>query len=130
MKTYISGPLAGLPEVSREEKVARFHRASVLLDALGIASLDPNEVTADCGKLTCGTTNGHTWDCWLRFDLIAMLQECDCIALLPGWDTSQGAILELHVARQLKWGVIDLSHVDYIVTGLAADFNEAKELLS
>lgn len=121
MKTYISGPLAGLPEISRDEKVARFKRASEVLEGLGREALDPNDLTADCDAQHwgdgCGDTNGHSWDCWLRFDLIGMLQECDSIALLPGWEVSKGATLELHVAKSLGWPVIDLSSDKYVLTG-------------
>jgi hypothetical protein len=102
MKTYISGPLAGLPEVPREEKVARFKRAAETLHSMG---------------LECGDTNGHTWDCWLRWDILGMLQECDSIALLPGWESSKGARLELHIAQELGWNIIDLSDDKYIEHG-------------
>lgn len=117
MKTYISGPLAGLPEVPREEKVARFKRAAETLHSMGLESLDPNDLHALCGKDDCGDTNGHTWDCWLRWDIIGMLQECDSIALLPGWESSKGARLELHIAQELGWNIIDLSDDKYIEHG-------------
>lgn len=117
MKTYISGPLAGLPELSREMKVERFGRAAEVLQSYGRETLDPNDLTADCGKDACGDTNGHTWDCWLRYDLIGMLQECDSIAMLPGWQFSKGACLERYTAEQLGWEVIDLSEHPYVLNG-------------
>lgn len=124
MKTYISGPLAGLPEVSREEKVARFKRAAEVLQGMGLESLDPNDLTADCGVEACGDTNGHTWACWLRYDLLGMLQECDSIALLPGWMTSKGASLELHIAMKLDWKVIDLSDNEHVLNAPTQEMDE------
>lgn len=117
MKTYISGPLAGAPHVSREEKEARFRRAAEVLTDLGREPLDPNSLAAECGKTDCGDTNGHSWDCWLRWDLLGMLQECDSIAMLPDWPDSKGARLELHVAQQLGWTVIDLTENPRVLNG-------------
>lgn len=128
MKTYISGPLAGLPELSREEKVARFKRAAEVLKEMGHETLDPNDLTADCDAQHwgdgCGDTNGHSWACWLRFDLIGMLQECDQIALLPGWKTSKGASLELDIAMKLDWPVIDLSDNEYVLNAPTEEMDE------
>lgn len=117
-RTYLSGPLGGLPEVTREEKVARFKRASEVVRQMGLDPLDPNDIIASCGIENCGDVNGHTWDCWLRWDLVAMLQECDAIAMLPGWEFSKGAKLELHIARELGWPVIYLTDNEYILGGV------------
>ena len=40
-----------------------------------------------------GRITGHTWECYLRHDLVAMLA-CDAVAMLDGWETSHGARLE------------------------------------
>ena len=103
---YISGPLAGSPELSRDEKMARFGRAVKIMERAGYEVLNPLDVDAGCGQDDCGSINGHTWQCWLRYDLIAMLQECDAIIMLPGWETSGGATLELHIAKNLGWPIL------------------------
>jgi hypothetical protein len=46
------------------------------------------------------------WEDYLRADL-QLLFHCDGIALLPGWEKSRGAKLELAVAIQLGMFVMD-----------------------
>lgn len=41
------------------------------------------------------------WADYLRKDLIAMLTDCTAVATLPGWESSRGALLEVHVAGAL-----------------------------
>lgn len=116
MKVYISGPIAGLPELSRAEKLLRFARAEVILRGMGHEPFNPVVVEA-CPDGSCQVvkehwpdgTFKHSWDCWLRYDLIFMLENCDALAVLPGWETSMGAKLERHIAEALGWIVIDLS---------------------
>ena len=48
-----------------------------------------------------------TWELCLRADLREMCT-CDAIALMPGWESSKGANLELHVAHRLGMEVIHL----------------------
>lgn len=43
---------------------------------------------------------------YLRVD-IAMLVQCDAVALLPGWENSPGAQLEYLIARTLDLDVLD-----------------------
>jgi hypothetical protein len=45
-------------------------------------------------------------EAYLRLDL-AVLAQCDAIAMLPGWEDSRGAKLEYLVARELGCVVID-----------------------
>jgi hypothetical protein len=55
------------------------------------ACICPEAVSAD------GAGGGHQWGCYLRGDLAALLG-CDAILMLPGWESSHGARLELTVA--------------------------------
>jgi Domain of unknown function (DUF4406) len=41
---------------------------------------------------------GHTWGCALRSDLLFMLANCQAIFMIPDWEHSPGARLELMVA--------------------------------
>lgn len=94
MKVYLSGPMAGLPE---HNFPAFFHHAA-LLRAAGHEVVNPADLNPDPGK---------SWEDCLRTDL-RELCACDAIALMPGWERSKGANLELHVAHRLGLEVMHL----------------------
>jgi len=84
---YLSGPMTGIPEWN----FPAFHSAAADLRAKGWTIVSPAELTTDTSK---------SWHECLRTDLRAL---CDCegLILLPGWEHSNGAHLELHVAHRL-----------------------------
>lgn len=130
-RPYVSGPIAGLPEVPREEKLARFARGELSLRRQGYDPINPLKVRG-CRQQDCngdahrpdGSYN-HSWSCWLKYDLIYMLEKADGIAMLPDWQSSPGATLERHVAVSLGWEVISLED-DPIVLGLPYDIEESR----
>jgi hypothetical protein len=95
MRVYISGPITGSPGA---EKV--FQGYENYLATLGFEPVNPFNVAPEClqegapGRLCHGD---NPWRCHVRADLVAMLQ-CDMIYMLPGWEGSTGARLELQVA--------------------------------
>ncbi len=86
-RIYISGPMTGLPELN----FPAFHAAAAKLRQHGHQAVNPAELNPDT------TSSWH--DC-MRADIKAL---CDCtsLALLPGWQNSSGAQLELHIAHRL-----------------------------
>jgi hypothetical protein len=67
--------------------------------------INPLEVEA-CHTENCGGAHDsekgayrHSWECYLKYDIKAMLT-CEGIYLIPGWEGSPGARLELFVAAQ------------------------------
>ena len=103
---YISGPISGVDSIPYEEKLDRFHRAEKYLKDLGHKTIvNPLSVQACVDNKCKGqqTEKGflHDWACYLRYDLIAMIERCNVIALLPHWWESRGATLECHVAKSL-----------------------------
>jgi hypothetical protein len=100
-RVYVSGPISGLP---LREAQAAFGAACDTLHALGYSTLNPFDIApwpgcacaAPAGD-TAGAGGSHTWSCYVRSDLASMLR-CDAIWMLPGWEASAGARLELSVA--------------------------------
>lgn len=90
--TYLSGPMTGLPE---SNKLA-FHAEAARLRALGLTVINPAEIELPPGA---------TWSDYMRADLIEMLKHCGSICMLAGWELSEGAVLELTVARKLGFEV-------------------------
>jgi hypothetical protein len=100
VKVYLSGPITGRPK-----HVQEFADYADLLILAGHEPLDPHSVSAQphTGDCPPGVRNGaedpHTWPCYLRTDLIAMLG-CDAVFMLPGHAASVGACFERHVAER------------------------------
>lgn len=90
-RIYIAGPMTGLPELN----FPAFAAEAARLRALGYDVVNPAEINPDHSK---------TWHECMRSD-IAQLVTCECICLLPGWEHSKGATLELHIAERLGMGV-------------------------
>lgn len=84
---YIAGPMTGLPEFNYPS----FQNAAVLLRAIGHEVEDPS---------TNENPTPDDYHGWLRAGL-AQLIRCDAVALLPGWESSGGARLEVNVAATL-----------------------------
>lgn len=89
---YISGPMSGLPE----HNFPAFNAEAARLRALGYSVINPAEISLD---------GDASWHQYLRKDLKALC-DCDALVLLPGWEQSQGAHLELHVAHRLGLGIL------------------------
>ena len=101
MKTYIAGPMTGLPGLN----YPAFHAAALCLRASGFEVLNPAEnPVPPCGG---------TWLGYMRLGL-AQLVQCDQVAMLPGWHRSRGARIEWLVAKLLGLRVV---RVDQLLRG-------------
>lgn len=94
LRVYVSGAISGLP---LDEARAMFRAACDLLAAKGYDTVNPFDVPRRGGCSCPADPVGHEWGCHLRADIMAML-DCDAIYMLPGWERSHGARLELTVA--------------------------------
>lgn len=103
MKLYISGPIASDPR-GIEFVRQRFQNAWHDLIDVGYEAINPFDIPAECGDTCEGQkfpdASGHTWACYLKYDLITMLG-CDGLAMLPGWEHSPGANFERDVATKV-----------------------------
>ena len=87
---YLSGPMTGYPDYQDA-----FNAAEERLLTAGYDVLSPIGVAA----------LGTTWSDYLRADL-ALLLRAEAVAVLPGWEASRGACLEVHVAHALGMTVL------------------------
>jgi hypothetical protein len=87
LKAYISGPMTGLPHLN----FPAFHAAAALLRGQGLEVVNPAELNADPQA---------DWHACMRTDIKALC-DCNLLVLLPGWEDSRGAHLELHLAHRL-----------------------------
>jgi hypothetical protein len=86
-RAYISGAMTGRPNLN----FPAFHAAAARLRAQGYDVVNPAELNPDPNA---------TWEQCMRVDLAALVT-CDEIHMLPQWQDSRGAKLELHVATAL-----------------------------
>lgn len=101
MRLYIAGPMAGHPEWN----YPAFFTAEAELAALGHDPVNPARLdgdTVEAAVAAAGTPEApvHTWEWYLRSSL-GNLAAADGVVLLPGWQSSRGARLEVHLAQAL-----------------------------
>jgi hypothetical protein len=101
-KIYLSGPMTGMPEYN----FPAFNEAAAAIRGRGFDVVNPAELdAAEVGR--------KEWADYLRRD-IAKLLECNSIAVLPGWENSKGAALEVHVAKSLGMPVFYAHNLEVV----------------
>jgi hypothetical protein len=127
LRIYLAGPMTGLPDYN----YPAFAEAEVRGTAMGLDIHSPHKNFNEVKTLPYAT--------YIRADM-AMLLNCNAIALLPGWERSRGAKFELHVAQLLGHAVFDATDfspmtVPEVRTVLAPDddlsiLQEAEDIVS
>lgn len=82
---YVAGPMSGLPDLN----YPAFNEAAARLRSVGHVVENPAE-----------NPEQTSWADYMRLS-IRQVSEVDGIALLPGWENSRGAKLEVHIAKEL-----------------------------
>lgn len=95
MKVYIAGPMTGLPDYNR----LAFHDAADALHGLGHEPLNPAAI--DLG-------GDAVWQDYMRATT-RLLTQADAVCVLPGWEKSRGAYVEVLWARGCGIPVLDLA---------------------
>lgn len=85
---YIAGPMTGYADFN----LPAFAYATARLTAAGYHAVNPGRH---------GVDPTMTWADYARRGLSELVNLCDGVALLDGWETSRGATLEFTVARAL-----------------------------
>lgn len=96
-RVYVAGPMTGLPEYN----YPAFNDAAAKLRAIGCHVENP----ADHGFL-----DGATWGDYMAYDL-TRLGTCSVVALLPGWQNSKGARIEVMLAHELGMAVTTVGYL-------------------
>lgn len=106
-RVYLSGPMSGIAE----SNFPTFHAWTAKLRADGFDVVNPAEINPGPAPQGAEAQSSAAWTAYynscMRADLREMM-DCDAIALMPGWEGSKGANLELHVAHRLGMEVLHL----------------------
>lgn len=99
-KCYIAGKVTGL-----DEKVYKLHfrKAEIAVSVLGYEPVNPIELPHD---------HDLSWLSYMREAMIEMLK-CDAIYVLPNWEDSRGARIEVNLAKELGIPVIFENNIVY-----------------
>lgn len=105
MRVYIAGPMTGLPQLN----FPAFDLAAQMLEDAGHCVFNPAQMDRDLGfdPESSEVTNQFLRDA-MRRDLTAVCA-ADAIAMLPGWERSEGAKIEWMLATRLGLEVIYLT---------------------
>ena len=119
MRIYLAGPMTGIPQFN----FPAFLAAAEDLRARGYNVISPAEIDAphtraaaiesgdgciaDLHELT-----GETWGDFLSRDVKIVADDCDAVAVLPGWRESRGAKLEVLVAMLTSKPVLTYPTMD------------------
>lgn len=98
---YIAGPMTGIPKWN----FPAFFDAEYQLLELGYSVRNPahnDGKNVEEAMASAGTPDkpNYPWSYYMKRDLPHVM-DCDMICLLPGWQESKGARLEVHVAQAL-----------------------------
>lgn len=93
-RIYVAGPMSGY----KNHNFLAFNQATHVLRLMGHDVVNPVEINPDPGT---------PWNECMRKD-IEQLMTCDMVAVLPGWEASRGACLEVHIAKEFRLTVVAL----------------------
>ena len=91
---YISGGMTLVPD--HEALFAAEHQR---LEGLGYVVVDPSAIN--------DAITGRSYESCMRHDLALLLVDIDVCVMLPGWETSRGAVAERMVAQVIGLTVYD-----------------------
>lgn len=96
---YLAGPMRGHPN----NNIAAFRDAAVELRERGLEVVSPVELDDEAGfDHTENEITADQYDEFLKRDVVRILSDdIDALVMLPGWELSKGAALEVHVSREL-----------------------------
>ena len=95
-RVFLSGPYSAPTEVEVMRNIRVAEEVSIAVRQLGegnAACFCPHKNSAHLGGVM-------PYEFWIR-ECLAFLAVCDCVVMLPGWERSAGAAVELKAAQDI-----------------------------
>lgn len=99
MMLYISGPITGNPDYLEQFAAAELELATRGYDVYNPAAHVLEKKDALVLPAAPGYEGTPSWSDYMRRDILVIARDADGLALLPGWADSEGAVLEVQVAK-------------------------------
>jgi len=115
MNLYLAGPMRGIPEYN----FPAFYAAAKVLREAGHVVWSPAEHDVEQDGFNPTTDTAQPMRHYMKRDLPEVLNS-DAVVVLPGWENSEGAKLETHVAKMCGIPVHSLD----AMLGLDSEFQE------
>lgn len=110
MTIYIAGPMSG----KKDFNYPAFNDAARTLRANGHTVYNPAEIVPPTPAYAKFLGKKGVW-AWYMKKAISMLLKTETIVLLPGWEDSTGAKLELQIAASLGYDVKHFEEMELIL---------------
>lgn len=114
-RVYLAGPMRGLPEYN----FPAFHAAARALRNAGLIVWSPAE-RDEAEGFDPQTDEAKPLKYYMQFDLAAVCA-ADAVVVLPDWEQSQGARLEVYVARECGMPVLWADTLEPVTQGTILD---------
>lgn len=92
---YLSGPMTGIEDYN----YPRFHEVAGKMRAQGYAVVNPAE--------SYGGDQSLAFSTYMRWDIKQLLESCDAVVLLGGWQQAAGAVFEVAIAAALGYSILE-----------------------
>jgi hypothetical protein len=115
-RVYLSGPMSGLPEFN----FPAFNAEAARLRSIGYQVVNPAEINQE---------EQGNWQVCMRRDIVELMS-CDTLALLDGWQSSNGAHLEMHIAHRVGMLIVDARSIGGSSFDLVAHLHRQREFSS
>lgn len=128
-KVYISGPIFGQQDGNKNA----FKEAELKFNAMNFEAVNPHELhgidwenqwNEKLSKREI-TVMEH-WAGYMKTD-IAALVKCDFLALLPNWESSKGANIEIAIAKSLGMPIINATDMQEVTTNINFGINKSQK---
>jgi hypothetical protein len=102
MIVYIAGPMRGIPEDNHEA----FNEAEKRWRSIGHSPRSPARMARALGKVDSFESPPNFMRQVMVIDAVVICG-CDAIAVLPGWQSSKGALMEVALAKSIGIPIYD-----------------------